>query len=253
MSKDILQKLLKSQGEDEGEWISISDIMTTLMIIFLFISILYIKKVQNQIQEIKKANEVIRQASQEYVDHQKTIYESLQKEFSKDLKKWEAELLKDPVIIRFLSPDIMFLSGKSNIQPQFKKILQDFCPRYFSVLSKFRKSIEEIRIEGHTSFEWYGAKTKTDAYFKNMKLSQGRTRSVLQYCVTLKSLNQNIKSWATKILTANGLSSSKPLCSETSVNCRARNRRVEFRLQADRDTVLNTIRKNLPLNGTNSL
>ena len=162
-------------------------------------------------------------------------------------------MLKDPVIIRFLSPDIMFLSGKSSLQPRFKKILQDFCPRYFSVLSQFKKSIEEIRIEGHTSFEWYGAKTKTDAYFKNMKLSQGRTRSVLQYCVTLKGLNHDIKSWATNILTANGLSSSKPLCLETSANCRARNRRVEFRLQADRDTVLNAIRRNLPLNGVKAL
>ena len=63
MSKDI-QKLLKSQEDDAGEWISISDIMTTLMIIFLFVSILYIKRVQNQIQGIK-------QTSQEYVDHQK--------------------------------------------------------------------------------------------------------------------------------------------------------------------------------------
>ena len=78
-----------------------------------------------------------------------------------------------------------------------------------------------------------------------MKLSQNRTRSVLQYCVTIKNLKLETKNWATKHLTANGLSSSKPLCSADSIDCWTRNRRVEFRAQINREKVLNKINKNL--------
>lgn len=195
---------------------------------------------------MKEANEAIKEANKEYTDHKKIIYESLKREFEGDLKKWEAELQEDPIVIRFLSPEIMFQSGKSLLRPRFKKILHNFCPRYFAVLKQFRKAIEEIRIEGHTSFEWHGSASKTAAYFKNMKLSQDRTRSVLQYCVTIKGLKSEIKNWATRNLTANGLSSSKPLCTlSDSVNCRAQNRRVEFRAQIDSESVLSRINERL--------
>ena len=246
MSKNKIKNIFQSRQKDEDtQWIPISDVMTVLMIVFLFISILYIKRVQYQMQLIKKANEAIQKVNKEYVDHKQIIYDQLNKEFNKDLKKWDAELVKDPIVFRFLSPEIMFHAGKSTIQPQFKKILTDFCPRYFTVLNQFKKMIEEIRIEGHTSFEWHGARTKTEAYFNNLKLSQNRTISVLQHCVNIRSLKQGIKNWTITKATANGLSSSRPLCSSDSVSCRTRNRRVEFRAQIDSEDVLDQINKNL--------
>lgn len=54
-------------------------------------------------------------------------------------------------------------------------------PRYLDVLLQFRDSIDEVRIEGHTNSAWNERSTSDEAYFKNMKLSQGRTRSVLEY------------------------------------------------------------------------
>ena len=244
--KNNKQNIFRPGQEDmEAQWISISDVMTVLMIIFLFISILYIKRIKYQMEQIKKANEAIKEVNKEYVDHKQIIYDHLKEEFSEDLKRWEAELLNDPIVIRFLSPEIMFHAGKSTIQPRFKNILRDFCPRYFTVLNQFQKYIEEIRIEGHTSFECYGARTQTEAYFKNLKLSQNRTISVLQYCVTARSLNSDIKNWTIKHATANGLSSSRPLCASKSVSCQARNRRVEFRAQINSEDILDRINKNL--------
>ena len=245
MSKKNLKSLFTLKKESEDQWISISDIMTVLMIIFLFISILYIKRIQQQIKIIKQANSAIHEISKEHTDHKQIIYDLLKEEFDKDLKKWGAKLLKDPIVIRFLSPEIMFHSGKSTIQPYFKNILFEFCPRYFSVLSRFKKRIEEVRIEGHTSFEWQGAKTQLEAYFNNLKLSQNRTISVLEYCIAVKALQSNIRSWTIKNATANGLSSSRPLCLSDSPACRNLNRRVEFRVQIKNEDILNKINKNL--------
>ena len=246
MSKNK-KKLYSSPKQESAEtqWISISDIMTVLMIIFLFISILYIKRIQQQMELIKKANSAIHEISKQHTNHKQIIYDLLKKEFDKDLKKWQAELLKDPITIRFLSPDVMFHAGKSTIQPYFKNILLDFCPRYLSILNQFKSLIEEVRIEGHTSFEWHGAKTQLESYLKNLKLSQNRTISVLEYCITIKHLKPDIKDWTIKTATANGLSSSRPLCFSNSVACRNRNRRVEFRAQIKSEDILNKINKNL--------
>ena len=228
------------------EWISISDMMTGLMMIFLFISVIYLEQSLKNVDSIKEGLE-------EYKRNKDLIYKSLYKEFHKDLKKWNADLIKDSLIVRFLSPQIMFNPGEITIKPEFKKILSDFCPRYLSLLYRLdlknqakqlsqkpensnkhsiheSKAIDEIRIEGHTSSEWIGL-PPSEAYFKNMELSQGRTRSVLQYCVRIEKPNSEIRKWAVKHLTANGLSSSRPICCEDTIRCRTKNRRVDFRIQ----------------------
>ena len=224
------------------EWISISDMMTGLMMIFLFLSVLYMNQIQKESEEkIKKNQESfnkVENLTKKYMNDKVLILKKLKEEFQKDLKKWKAEIIDESLVIRFLSPDIMFDPMKSLIKKEFKYILNDFCPRYFRILYEFKDGIEETRIEGHTSYEW-GDLSKKEAYFKNMKLSQDRTRSVLRYCVTLRKEEKNINDWAMKTLTANGLSSSRPKCEENNtIRCRSLNRRVEFRIQVNESSVL---------------
>ena len=228
------------------EWISISDMMTGLMMVFLFISVLYMNQVQKDSAErVKQSKESIKQIdkiTKKYKNHKEIIAKRINKEFQHDLKKWNAIIPKDnSLTIRFLSPDIMFNAGSSIIKKEFKNILSDFCPRYFKILYELRKEINEVKIEGHTSTEWWGALSKKDAYFKNMKLSQDRTRSVLQYCVMLKNTERSTNKWMMKILTANGLSSSRPICTNDTVKCRNLRRRVEFRISVNEVDVLNAV------------
>ena len=213
------------------EWISISDMMTGLMMVFLFISIIYINQVK---EENKKHNELIKkikEITKDYRNYKILIDKNLRKEFQKNLKQWKAEIVEDSLIFRFLSPDIMFSPGSSVIKPEFKEILKNFCPRYFEILYTLKEKIEEIRIEGHTSADWEGT-TGITAYFKNMKLSQERARNVLNYCVTITNIEVEPHKWPLNKLTANGLSSSRRICKKyDTVRCRHRNRRVEFRIQ----------------------
>jgi outer membrane protein OmpA-like peptidoglycan-associated protein len=100
--------------------------------------------------------------------------------------------------------------------------------------NKFRNYIEEIRIEGHTD--------SISNYYYNMKLSQERTRSVLEYVLENKELeNGNAKYWVRNLLTANGLSYSKPLTSNTTPEGRDLNRRVEFRVRTDAEKKMKEI------------
>jgi len=223
------------------EWVSISDMMTGLMMVFLFLSILYMNQIQKEseerIRDTKESAGKVNELTKEYMNYKVLILNKLEEEFKKDLEKWNAEIIEDSLVIRFLSPDIMFNPMESLIKKEFQGILNDFCPRYFKILYESQKGIEEVRIEGHTSDEWYGI-SKKEAYFKNMKLSQDRTRSVLHYCTTIKNIEKSVNDWAIKTLTANGLSSSRPICKEDTIRCRTLNRRVEFRIQINESSVL---------------
>jgi len=210
--------------EDEAQWISVSDLMAGLMVIFLFIAITYIRPIlliQNTIKEIVVT----------WQESEVEIYEALNSEFSDDLQKWDAVLEKETLSIRFQAPEILFDTATSNIKPEFQEILGEFFPRYLGTLYQFRESIDEIRIEGHTSSEWEGAEDSYDAYFKNMELSQARTRSVLEHGLRLQAV-QKLAPWARGRLTANGLSSSNPILSE-GLEDSDRSRRVEFRVRTN--------------------
>jgi len=223
-----MSKIFKSK-EPEGEhWISISDMMSGLMMIFLFIAVSYMLKVVKEKEQIKEI-------AVTYNRLQNDLYSDLEKEFSADLKDWNAIIDRQSLSVRFESPDVLFQSGAYVIKPEFKKILTNFFPRYIGILtsSKYKGDIEEIRIEGHTSSDWSSNVPPNVAYLLNMELSQNRTRSVLDYVLSLKDervVTEN--KWIKKYLTANGLSSSK-LIMVNDKEDKVTSRRVEFRVRTN--------------------
>jgi outer membrane protein OmpA-like peptidoglycan-associated protein len=207
----------------DAEWISISDLMSGLMMIFLFIAISFMNSVQIRANQVKK----IAVAYQELQD---SLYQDLYEEFKQDLPRWQAEIDRDSLSVRFHEPEVLFEQGRYEVTPRFQEILAEFFPRYLKILylEKYRDNIEEIRIEGHTSSEWTRITDRETAYFLNMQLSQDRTRSVLIYCLSLVD-DVQLKEWTRHYLTANGLSSSRLVFTEDGTEDEHRSRRVEFR------------------------
>ena len=106
------------------------------------------------------------------------------------------------------------------------------------------QSIKEIRIEGHTSTFWANAPTTLDAYFRNMKLSQARTRSTLEYILKSNITKKN-ESWLKEKLTANGLSSSRPIIEKKNIINEEASQRVEFRIVTNAEEKLSSIAQSL--------
>ena len=98
-------------------------------------------------------------------------------------------------------------------------------------LTRIANQLDEIRVEGHTSSEWKGAKTRKERYLKNVQLSQKRALSVLEYSVSLIK-DPTKDEWLSKKLRANGLSFAKPILDENGLEDADRSRRVEFRVLA---------------------
>jgi outer membrane protein OmpA-like peptidoglycan-associated protein len=218
---------LEFDSAEETHWIPLSDLMTGLMVIFLLIAVTYMIRVEADADRIK-------QVAIAYSEIKDALYEDLNREFDSDLKKWKAQLIKDDLSIRFTEPDVLFAEGSSELKPEFRAILSDFFPRYVRILTspKYRRAIAEVRIEGHTSSDWIGEAAPENAYFRNMELSQARTRSALIFALGLPEIRAE-RGWLQRYLTANGLSSSHPVVDANGIEDQARSRRVEFRVRTD--------------------
>ena len=227
--------------EKEEYWISISDMMTGLMLIFLFIAITYMSKISDE-------NEKFLNIVNAYQTIQDKIFENLYSEFKEDLFLWGGSIDRETLSISFNEPEILFDKGKQTIKPMFKAILEDFYPRYIRILSKeeFQKNIQSLRIEGHTSSEWQNNTNLNQSYINNMVLSQNRTSSVLNFILNLDELYQNDLKWAKNKIISVGFSSSK-LKYEISnsdnkkYEDKARSRRVEFRIITNAEEKINEI------------
>ena len=244
----------KSAHAREEHWIPLSDLMTGLMMVFMLIAIVFMIKVEAESDDVKllqkKTEEQALKAEKQaqsmkdvavlYDDTREHIYNDLLREFQPDLPRWRAQLGRD-LAIRFEEPKLLFDSGKAEIKPEFKKVLDEFFPRYVTVIRKYKESIEEIRIEGHTSSIWQNT-SGDEAYFNNMELSQGRTRSALKYVLQQSSVSDD-KNWLTKKLTANGLSSSRLRSNPDGSENILGSQRVEFRVRTNADARISEILK----------
>jgi outer membrane protein OmpA-like peptidoglycan-associated protein len=216
------------------EWVSVSDLMSGLMLVFLAIAIFFMIQVDSDRRDLENIAVL-------YEQLQAGLYEQLQSEFSGDLEHWNAEIDSTTLSVRFREPDVFFEPGEAELKEEFIVILRDFFPRYITVLTGdgYRDHIREVRIEGHTSSDWTGL-TGLQAYESNMRLSQERTRTVLGFVVRLPGVTEAWDEWLKQRLTANGLSSSRPVIVGGSED-REQSRRVEFRVRTDAEEQMEAI------------
>ena len=216
----MIRQQIEITHEENPFALSIGDLMAALLLIFVLLLTTTLLMLQ---EEFEKKSDV----AERYTAVKENLYKQLLIEFKDDLKKWNAELDPKELSMRFKEPKVLFEYDKYTLREGFKDIIDNFFPRYIKVLQclEFKDAIEEIRIEGHTDSD--------GGYFYNMKLSQDRTRSVLEYSLSVLQ-NDAKKDWVKKLLTANGLSSSKLIYdNNTKTENREASRRVEFKVRTN--------------------
>jgi outer membrane protein OmpA-like peptidoglycan-associated protein len=224
-----------SKQQDDGEhWLTVSDLMAGLMMVFLFIAIAFMRHVSIERDKIKDV-------AVAYQENQVAIYDKLNVEFANDLKNWDATIDQETLSFQFNSPEVLFDLGESTLKPDFENILSNFIPRYLAVLEGFKDNINEVRIEGHTSSEWGTDTHPDDAYFFNMTLSQNRTRSVLNYAYLKTSLSAQQQEWVKSSFAAVGLASSRLILNSDNTENQEQSRRVTFRIITNADIQIRKI------------
>ncbi len=200
----------KSDNKTDEGWLSLSDMMTVLMVIFLTIAIF----VSFSSPQSSRAAQLVK--------NEEILCENFKRKISFSLRQ-EIEVKCNPFRVIFLRPDTQFAIGRSEIRRPFKDILNKFIPIYISHLAEWdnREFISEIRVEGHAS--------PIGPYIGNLKLSQDRSFNVSRYIVeevvpenygltkmpSVESItgnenNKTIEKWTREKMTASGFSFMKP-------------------------------------------
>lgn len=227
---------LSTSSKEDDTWISAADMMAGLMMIFLFIAIIYIQNISKYFDDVS--------------DVRDEICTDLSNEFSADLERWDMTICEGGLLIRFQS-DSNFDRASSSLSPDFEKLLDSFIPRLFGVIWKYKDSVSELRIEGHTDSTVRSWDSPLTGYIYNTKLSQDRSRNVLSYTLNQPSIisDDNYLSWAFSSITAHGMSSSD-LIRKDDVELYEKSRRVEFRIKTKAENALLDLVTELKRNGS---
>ena len=223
--------------EKNNVWMSVSDLMTGLMMIFLFIAISYIIRVQ-QNQTVLK----------DFVENKQNLHDKLVDKFKSESEKGIITIGGD-LSMRFQKAESLFDDGSWTLKPEFKKSLSQIMPKYLNILlnDSLKTKIREIRIEGHTNNVPYPQLDK-DPYMANLILSQRRALSVMYFLRSLPEYqlySEEDKRLLEYWFTANGFSyghaidknNSYALVSGNTID-QVKSRRVEIRIITSGEEIL---------------
>lgn len=246
----MAKRRYKSEEEETSYWLSYSDMMAGLLLVFVLIITFTMLQAKTQYEEKQAELE----AKEALLGEQKEIMQQQQEQLDKvigvksDLiealkTEFEGTELKVSVdektgAIAFDS-NVLFDYNKDNIKQQGIDFLSEFLPHYFSVLlnPEFRGYVSEVIIEGHTD--------TNGSYLYNLDLSQKRALSVAAFCLSDSNTfisNDDVLELR-EIVTANGRSFSSPIFDELGNVDMGASRRVEFKFRLTNEEMIEEMMK----------
>ena len=225
------------ESPETSVWISNTDMITGVLVIFLFLAVILTHQAEEQKREIEAIAQQSTHAAEE-------LKRNLDEAFTDEEKeKYHLHYNGEIGAVCFEDASSHFVAGSADIPAGFKVELQNFLPKYLNAIAKCNPdNIKEIRIEGHTSSEWGLGGSQADAYFKNMKLSQDRTRAILDETMSMEELKDK-KAFLQAKLTANGLSSSHLRYKPDGTEDKEASRRIEFRVVPEEKRYMDQVKK----------
>lgn len=247
----------KKNKSEETTWLSLSDMMTVLMVLFLILAI-YIAVSAN-----KKLNDVT-QVINSFIDSENKLCQKLKDELYVEFNPNDLTVTCEPIRITFINEKYKFDHNSHLLTKDFQQTLTKFFPIYLSVIDQWNfidasgekvdlsTLIDEVRIEGHTDSAGSTKFDDNDKYLFNMTLSQKRSKAVLNHVFLriprLKGKNQ----WMRDKLTANGLSYSRRLNTNnepldysdpTQTEDKKASRRIEIKLRTKAREIIKELRE----------
>ena len=210
-----LRRKLEETNEGNIFWITMTDLMTGLVLVFIVLFVY--AYLQGQYHKIE----------------QNMAQESANKALQESLKDENIQATVDPVsgVVKIQDLELFELSSYK-LSEKGKAYLDKFAPAYLNSLFSneyLDKNIDKIIIQGHTDSQTFAGKyTDDEQYMKNMELSLNRAYAVANY-MTNTSYNKENGNRLRKMILAEGASFSNPVM----VNGKEdydKSRRVELKL-----------------------
>jgi len=217
----------KRKREEVNYWMSYADLMSAMLMVFALLLTLVILDYKELLD--KKEKEI-----KQVVSVKTEIIKALTEQFKES--NMSIEIDQQTGAIRFPG-SVLFSKDSSEISPKGKQFLNAFIPKYLDILlqPRFRNEISSIIIEGHTD--------KQGTYIHNMRLSQDRAFSVLDYIYSKEIPPFPVKKLSQSYITANGRSFNQPLKNKKGEYDPDRSRRVEFLFRLKDDEAIKAMQE----------
>ena len=210
-----LKKTFKNEDNGNIFWITMTDLMTGLVLVFI-VMFFYVY-IQNHFQQTA----------------QSLARENATASLQKVLKDENIEAAVDAVsgVVKISDLELFELNSYT-LSPKGKTYLDKFAPAYFdSIFSNeyLDKNLDKIIIQGHTDSQTFAGKYSEDEqYMKNMELSLKRAYEVANY-MTNSSYNKVNGERLRRMIIVEGASFSNPVLENGKENF-DKSRRVELKL-----------------------
>ena len=210
---------LKKRSEEHSEgnifWITMTDLMTGLVMVFI---VMFFYTYMTSHMEIIKQN---------------LAKENATKELKASLEAQNLDATVDAITGVVKISDLeLFELGSYTLSEKGKAYLDKFAPTYFnSIFSNnfLNKNIEKIIIQGHTDSQTFKGKYNEDEqYMKNMELSLNRAFSVANY-MSQTPYNKENGDKLRKMILVEGASFSQPIILNGKEDYQ-KSRRVELKI-----------------------
>lgn len=225
MSFLIRKKSKSNTHSDDGHYyISISDLMTSLLFIFVLIlaymMLSFVEKQEQLNDEIKKL--------EQNIEARKDLLQILKDELIKE--DINVEIDKENGNMR-LKSDLLFQSGSADISQEGKRQIGKIAKMLVLKLKeeKYISAIDTVFIEGHTDNVPITS-NKYGRSWTNKELSSQRAINTFSE-MNFETNNEILSLKNTKnksLLSYSGYADTRPLCFEDNDECRNKNRRIEF-------------------------
>lgn len=212
-------------GEDGHYYISISDLMTSLLFIFIlilaYVMLSFVQKQEQLNSEVTKLEKNIEYRNKLLTDLKiKLLKQNIYLEIDKENGNMR------------LKSDLLFQSGSAEISPEGKRQIGEIAKILVQKMKdeKYLKAIDTIFIEGHTDNIPLKVSNVCRSSWSNKELSAQRainTFTEMDNKTNNKILAlKNIKNKS--LFSYSGYADARPLCIKNSEDCRNKNRRIEF-------------------------
>jgi chemotaxis protein MotB len=217
-----IKRKQKEEDEEVSYWLSYSDLMAGVLIIFI---LLFTYKILAYNQNLESKESKIK----ELTSIRKMIITRLFEEFGDEIQI-------DPKtgVIKVRS-NILFDVDQSKIKKEGHQFLQKFIPRYLKVLlgeEDIKKHLSRIVVEGHTD--------NTGTYLYNLELSQARAFNVVKYIYSEEVITK-YKDGLENFISAIGRSEVDLVLSDQGKISKNKSRRVEFKFELKDDKIIRAI------------
>ena len=208
----MFKKINKSE---ETTWLSLSDMMTVLMVLFMILAIFIALNATNTVNSIMTP-------ISSFIKNENKLCKKLKDELYFKFSKSDLKISCEPIRITFINEKYKFEHDRHELNRSFQETLSKFFPIYLEIINDWHfinsegkkidlsTLIDEVRIEGHTDSAGAPGTSINSKYIYNMGLSQRRSKEVLNFVFNIKSLKSRSK-WMRETMTANGLSFSRRL------------------------------------------